>query len=503
MYSPDVDSVLAPVNINNALARPTSNPIQEEFVAIPSPVGYVESAFPTPPIPTIKYEPLDDEEGIEEVIRQPEYDWNRSPSPANSSSSSEGSNCYHHVSATDIFRRPAVAATSQELLVLHFDKNTCGIMSVKDGVHENPWRTYVWSLGGESPALYHAIASMTAFHMCIRRPELRFSGMEHMRLSLGYLARGFQDGNIQTDAALATTLVLAFAEAFDTHITTGIQHLRGAKALVNQALTTKRSSPPNSVAAKRFRFLYNVWVYLDVLARLTSDDDDGHAFGMPPSHGPLPSTSEVDPLLGCSVTLFPLIGRVAALVQRVRKTTRNSEALIAQAAEVKAHIEAWTPEASYESPDDPSSSVDDCVNTAEAYRWATLLYLHQAVPELPSLPAQQLAAIVIRLLARVPRSSRSCIIHIYPLLVAGCEAVTLEDREWVKARWEAMSERLWIGNVKKAWEVVAEVWARRDRFAALNPGKGFGELATIRGRLHWFGVMREWNWEGEFFSLHP
>jgi hypothetical protein len=320
--------------------------------------------------------------------------------------------------------------------------------------------------------------------------------MEHMRLSLGYLARGFQDGNIQTDAALATTLVLAFAEAFDTHITTGVQHLRGAKALVSQALTTKRSSPPGGVAVKRFRFLYNVWVYLDVLARLTSDDDDGgHAFGIPLSHGPLSSSSEVDPLLGCSATLFPLIGRVAAIAQCVRKTSRNSEALITQAAEVKAHIEAWSPEGSYESPDDPTSSVGNCVNTAEAYRWATLLYLHQAVPELPSLPAHQLAAMVIRLLATVPISSRSCIIHIYPLLVAGCEAVTPEDRAWVKARWQAMSDRLWIGNVKKAWEVVAEVWDRRDRFVSLHPGKGFGELASIRGRLHWFGVMREWNWE--------
>jgi hypothetical protein len=370
-------------------------------------------------------------------------------------------------------------------------------MSIKDGVNENPWRTFIWPLGGDSPALYHAIASMTAFHMCVGRPELRVVGMEHMRKSVRYLAQGFAAGDIQNDAALATTLVLAFAEAFDTHITTGIQHLRGAKALVSQALTSKR--PPSSgLAMKRFRFLYNVWVYLDVLARLTSGDDDdgGHAFGFPLSHGPLSPTSEVDPLLGCAATLFPLIGRVASLVQRVRKTERNSLALIAQAARIKSHLESWTPEAQYESPEDPSSTIDNCINTAEAYRWSTLLYLHQAVPELPSPSAQVLAAQVIRLLASVPISSRSCIIHIYPLLAAGCEAATPLDRAWIRDRWQAMCDRLWIGNVKKTWEVMREVWERRDKFVALNPGRGFGELATVRGRLHWVGVMRDWKWEG-------
>lgn len=26
-----------------------------------------------------------------------------------------------------------------------------------------------------------------------------------------------------------------------------------------------------------------------------------------------------------------------------------------------------------------------------------------------------------------------------------------------------------------------------------------GTLLTVRGRLHWIGVMKDWGWEGEFF----
>jgi hypothetical protein len=132
--------------------------------------------------------------------------------------------------------------------------------------------------------------------------------------------------------------------------------------------------------------------------------------------------------------------------------------------DIKTRLEYWTREADYETPEDPLLEVEHSINTAEAYRWATLLYLHQAVPELPSLTAHELAEKVITLLKTIPSKSRSCIVHIYPLLAAGCEAVGKDERDWVNNRWQDMCDRMWIGNVDKAWEVVKAVWDRRDRF---------------------------------------
>lgn len=425
-------------------------------------------------IPTIIKEELEDE--VEEIIRSDpstQEEWlipYRSPSPSNFSTHSSSSQSSHGESFTsihDIFRRPAFNFNSPEMLLLHFDKNTCGIMSVKDGPTENPWRMLIWPLATESPALYHAIASMTAFHMSRDRPWLRVEGIEHMRQSATFLAQGFGSGLIRSDAALATTLVLAFSEAFDRHTSSGTEHLRGAKELVNQALTKYQTSESTSEGRQMFTFLYNTWVYLDVLARLTSeDDDDLQTLDSPVLHGPLSRTNQVDPLLGCAATLFPLIGRVASLVQRVRKAEKNSCSIISQAMEIKAQLEDWAPdlEEFYEKPEDPLSEVAHCINTAEAYRWATLLYLHQAVPELSSLTAHELAEKVMNLIAAIPLKSRSCIVHIYPLLAAGCEAIGREEREWVDSRWENMCNRMWIGNVEKAWEVVREVWRRRDQF---------------------------------------
>ena len=479
-----------------------------------------------------------------------------------------------------LYRQPEVPAGSPEMLMLRFDKQTCGILSVKDGPTENPWRTLIWPLARDSPALYHAIASMTAFHTSKEKPALRVDGMEHMRRSIRALATGIE--KMRPDTALATTLALAFAESWDQHISTGIEHLRGARVLVNRALIShkKRSFTGDDLA--RLRFLCNTMVYMDVIARLTSVEDDetenfDHDSVVFPYSLPSPfqqNANEVDPLMGCASSLFPLIGRAANLCRRVMKVETNSIAIISQAMELKEAIEQWSPPpgTAFERPEDPTAEIQHALQTAEAYRYATLLHLHQAVPEIPSLTSAQLAKKVLVYLATVPLSSRLVIVQIYPLLAAGCEAWDSEDRQWVEERWQSMASRMWIGNIDRCWEVMQEVWSRRNQAEqakaeqerlrrprleeimhsesskrkfeeemALEEGFGFSdrlnesEMAskrqrssfsggfsggfssqgkrrqeptteemdpelTVRGGLHWAGVMKDWNWESKCLS---
>ncbi|MCJ1476202.1 hypothetical protein MMC13_004868 [Lambiella insularis] len=523
------------------------------------------------PIPEEAY-PVDDD--VEEIAGQPgtaaEAWVMRLPSPAPSTSSSSSSaDSLRFDQMHCVYSQPRLHAGSPEMLMLGFDTQTCGILSVKDGPTENPWRTHVWPLARDSPALYHAISSMAAFHSAKLKPSMKVEGMEHMRRSIRYLAGGIE--NMRTDTALATTLVLAFSESWDIHVSTGIEHLRGAKVLVDQAMTKHRQNRMNGEELVRLRFLYNTWIYMDVIARLTNiDEDDSSTLNVSlwAPLEPFGTSTEVDPLMGCASTLFPLIGRVANLVRRVRKSDSNSINIISQANELKTHLEMWDPPTFFEPPEDPTSDIQDSLQTAEAYRWATLLYLHQAVPEIPSLSAAQLAKKVLIYLATVPPGSRAIIVQIYPLLAAGCEASTLEDRAWVEDRWNMMSRRMLIGNVDRCLEVVKEVWRRRDAdeatrlqqrnqrlasrmtsclnssvssmkraFSAEEQSEGAffdwpegyqaikrrateGEFGmpmpvrvhrghkstsdsfenttfdeTVRGRLHWAGVMRDWNWE--------
>lgn len=355
---------------------------------------------------------------------------------------------------------PSLGPESTEMLVTRFNKQTCGILSVKDGQYENPWRTIVWPLATDCPALYHAICSLSAFHCTKEIPRMRAIGVEHMRHSIRILAMGLR--NMRTDAALATTLALVFAESWDRHVSAGTQHLRGARFLMNQTMMRQARGPLRPEEMKRICFLYNTWVYVDVVARLISlDEGSMEDIPVPPAVSSA-VFHEVDPLMGCATTLFPLISRVANLVRRVRKIESNSIAIISDAIELRHQIEMWEPPRYLHPPEDPTSLIQHSVQTAQAYRWATLLYLHQAVPEIPSEGAADLAKRVLVPLATVPLSSRTTVVHIFPLFVASCEVTSEEDRNWVRARWDAMQARLSIGNIDRCIEVIREVWERRD-----------------------------------------
>jgi hypothetical protein len=436
-------------------------PEEYEIYRAQYPESVYQSTGFTPPA-----ERLDDDE-VEEIPRNfnpdPEAWVMRlpSPTPSNSTSSSSGS------FRMPLLAQPQFSMNSPEMLTRRFDRDTCGVLSVKDGPTENPWRTFVWPLARDSPALYHAIASMTSFHASRELPFMRIEGIDHMRTSIHALRSGLE--NMRIDAAISTTLALAFCESWDQHISTGINHIKGTKLLIDKALAQQGQSPVQGEEFKRLKFLCNTWIYMDVLSRLTStDEDESNDFDIVSDaiymNGQM--DTQLDPLMGCASTLFPIIGRVANLVRKVRRTESNTPSIISLAAELKKQLEGWVPPAFIENPEDETTSSHDSIRTAHAYQYATLLYLHQAVPEIPSLPSHVLAKKAMCELATVLPTSRSVIVHIYPLMAAGCEAVEQEDREWVQSRWEMLSQRMKLGIIDKSLEVTKEVWNRRDAYTA-------------------------------------
>jgi hypothetical protein len=533
---------------------------RSQYEAFYQPTGY------TPPAESME------EDDVEEIPRNLSFDsesWVMrlpSPTPSTSSSSSSTSRDY------PLSQQPQFSMVSPEMLTRRFDRDTCGVLSVKDGPTENPWRTLIWPLARDCPALYHAIASMTSFHQSRDSPSMRIQGIDHMRTSVHALASSLE--NMRVDAAISTTLVLAFSESWDQHISTGINHIKGAKILIDRALVRHNQVPVLGEDFNRLKFLCNTWIYMDVIARLTSaDEDESNDFDLVSDSIYMTgqSDSQLDPLMGCATSLFPIIGRVANLARKVRRTESNSPTIISQAMTLKSQLEDWTPPAFIEDPEDETTSPHDSMRTAAAYQYATLLYLHQAVPEIPSLPSAVLAKKVLCELALVKPTSRSTIVHIYPLMAAGCEVMDHEDRVWVCDRWDQMAARMKLGILEKCLEVTKEVWSRRDAYAsellvsgyenseimssmtsplkrnfgsiseepedegafcwldagpkrrALNGAPSFdGPRAfpikleradskrrpeagtesmetefTVKGRLHWLGVMKDWNWEGK------
>ncbi|KAJ5092498.1 hypothetical protein NUU61_007368 [Penicillium alfredii] len=446
-----VGQTAAPINVS--LSAEAGNRLGIKFFGPPE-----YRPDPESPGPSFSQLLEDESQDIEEIIRRSDPGLG----PWNLTFPDEDSLSFDPSRIPDC---PPLGPESQEMLVLRYDKLTCGILSVKDGMSENPWRTLIWPLAKDNPALQHAIFALTAFHSGKENPSLRVQGVKHMRQSINCLMQQIQ--NMRADAALATSLALAFADTWDQHTRTCIQHLRGAKALMSQVLTAGIQDGLGGEELDRIRFLYNTWSYMDVIARLTSleecgpEDLDSSVFQLPSG-----AVHEIDPLMGGATTLFPIMSRVARLIQRVRKSTSNSVSVVSQAMELKALIEQWQPPRWFEPPEDPSSEVQHNIQLAHAYRWATLLYLHQAVPEMPSEPTDELAKRALILLATIPPTSRTTIIQVFPLLAAGSEVDMEDDRKWVLERWATIQSRLMLGGVDRCLEVLQEVWARRDAFQA-------------------------------------
>ncbi|CAK4031667.1 related to fungal transcriptional regulatory [Lecanosticta acicola] len=489
-----------------------------------------------------------------------------------------------------IFMQPEFPIDSHEHLAMRFLNTTCGILSIMDGATENPWRTLIWPMAQTSAALYHALMAMAAYHAAHDFPVLRVVGHENKHASIQNIGAGIRDVSMSDQAAIATALALAFSESWDQHTATGNSHIKGAQVLVGRCVEGHRRKPVTGVELSRLKFLCNAWVFMDVISRLTSVDSDesndfdnaflfasnssnvvqgtekhskdgfGINFGMP-------IDARLDPLMGCAGTLFPLIGRVANLVRKVCRSQTNSPGIVSHARDLKFAIDRWESPEEIECPQDPTTAVQDTLQTAEAYRWATLLHLHQSVPELPSLTSADLAQKILAALATVPTTSRTLVVQIYPLMVAGCEASEAEDRQWVRERWQVMAERMRIGVIDKCMQVTEEVWRRKDAYEAkpithrklvktaeLNPARRRGSpfpprratevlnsdpgrtgvvfsyvesesepmgnplkdlngpesarwrkdvsdrvmvdpAYSVRGHLHWVGVMWDWGWE--------
>jgi hypothetical protein len=456
----------------------------------------------------------------------------------------------------------------REKIAMLFLRTTCHNLSIEEDSDNNPWKTIIWPMAQDYPALYHALAALACFHASKAQPHLRLDGQKRLHTSAQSLSLGLNKSGIPLDAALAATLALGFAETWDSEsAATGMTHITSACILLQQMLQNRTTNSHSQHEEARLEFLYKTWTYMDVIARFTCLDL------CPPVPESLVaatvgrldfSTSKLDPLMGYATTFFPIMRRVADLIYKVRikNALRNSPVIISQALELKREIEDWAPPVDLETVHDHSQLMTDAIQTAEAYRWSTLALLYQAVPELPNLTSYgELSQKILVYLATIPLSSPTIIVHILPLMIAGNDAVEKEDREFVRDRWKAMSQRLVTGIVERALEITEEVWKRRDEYwqahdlsrifgdsgqvecvsptrnttlgagspnsgghpATTNqsrqPSRGINMFPisaafkkgvdtitrsgcidyTVRGKLHWLGVMKDWQWQGKMY----
>jgi hypothetical protein len=163
-----------------------------------------------------------------------------------------------HSDAEEITERLYFPQDSPEILILRFDKTTCGTLSMVDGPTENPWRTLLWPLALESPALYHGVVAMAAFHHSYDVPDMRLVGQKHKASSIASLGQRDRISYSGDQDAIATMLVLALAKSFERPKEIGHAYIHEAGVTLEQAICHHQSHPLFGVEFARLKFLHSM-----------------------------------------------------------------------------------------------------------------------------------------------------------------------------------------------------------------------------------------------------
>jgi hypothetical protein len=113
--------------------------------------------------------------------------------------------------------------------------------------------------------------------------------------------------------------------------------------------------------------------------------------------------------------------------------------------------------------------IQSILNNAEAYRHSAFVYLYRTIRSLSRVNklvqthvhlSLQACSNVVNLAEKCENGPMSALL--WPLFVAACEATREEDRELAVQGFRGIEKRQGMTNIRRAWDVVVEVWRRVD-----------------------------------------
>lgn len=211
------------------------------------------------------------------------------------------------------------------------------------------------------------------------------------------------------------------------------------------------------------------------------------------------SLSSVDTLLGLSTTLWPILHRLSNLLSlksELEAAAAAPEHNVAKQAVLRTEfqttsdaietaLENWQPslpqgvtleelndyenadrmdgcEAPRESPE--RAHLQSILHNALAYRHSAFVHLYRTIhgyARLHPMVQRHTHASLTHCVATVSHAGTMAAL-LWPLFVAACEAVTIQDRDLARQAFVAIDRRQGMTNIERGWIIVQEVWRRSD-----------------------------------------
>ncbi|KAL8930099.1 MAG: hypothetical protein Q9172_000184 [Xanthocarpia lactea] len=344
----------------------------------------------------------------------------------------------------------------------------------------NPFRQMVLPLAQKSPPLLNAIYAISSAHLEHRglHVEERALDLHSKALSgLQNLIAHKDEGN--RDEVLAVIILMLYYEVVRSGSSTVLNsHLRGALSIMRER--RGKRSPTSAFLERAFR-------YFDVASALS--------FGSSPMSGTIlaPTAQDfntmpdrsamaaVDTLFGLVADLWPLIHRLASLVDVKRNLEKQELAspghekannmrsdFETNTSSIELALHQWIPKipavvVATENPAD-DSRLQSILNNAEAHRQAAFVFLYRNLLSQPrsSAKVQTSAKQALQTCLRVVIFSGPMAALVWPLFTAACEAIEDNDRNVARTVFRHLETRQGMNNIVTAWEVCEEIWRRSD-----------------------------------------
>ena len=246
-----------------------------------------------------------------------------------------------------------------------------------------------------------------------------------------------------------------------------------AKTPTTIFLERVRTQSPNTASLLT---LTQAFKYFDIVSALASRRSPlGESFVLPsqPAHLMQP----IDPLFGLLEPLWPILHRLAMLVETKRSIAANShrrESILRMQSDldedsrnIELFLVHWQPKLPRSCQgEDPSqaSEMQLVLGHAEAWRQAALVHLRTAILNLPrsNTKIQEPVKQIYENCLRVMIVSGPCKGLLWPLFVAASQTEESTDKEYARSCFRQLAKGRSMNNITVAWEKAEELWKRQS-----------------------------------------
>jgi hypothetical protein len=327
----------------------------------------------------------------------------------------------------------------------------------------------------DSVALRSTVLSMAANHLALSSndPSLRVQAYRHQQDAIHELQDIIQDPDQSaTEPALATVLMMQVSARLfgDDDDASVANHLAGAKAMI-----MRRGSGKTWPDSSSTRFLLSLFAYHDILSSVSR--------GSRPlaDHENIFTAVEGEPEMENIAKVLLAVARISQLQHMIKGRRKNladaalSEEENAMGRDIQQSLLALELPIGL-------GEVTDITCTAEAYRHAAFIYLYRTwldigAPNPISMDHVQRCLLYIQ---QVDVTSPLTSAHIWPLFTAGCEAIDITQRQFVRGRFEEMYTSKRFPSLRRVMRDIEDVWGAKDMEEQTKGQDGMAKVDCIQ-----------------------